>query len=42
MNSPTLYRPLPGYQDAIGEPDLHKVAEIFAAYGMKILVPEEA
>ncbi len=23
-----------------GEPDLQKVAEIFAAYGMKILVPE--
>ena len=25
-----------------GEPDLQKVAEIFAAYGMKILIPVEA
>lgn len=25
-----------------GEPDLQKVAEIFAAYGMKILIPENA
>ncbi len=25
-----------------GEPDLQKVAEIFAAYGMKILIPAEA